>query len=260
MIKINKSVNPPEVRFLHVGHPKKKQLKWRVALAELLKDFRNHPEKFNDKGTYPFSADFGRSEYSKALKECQGNKCCFCEKPIATADIEHFRPKSAWQQTKGSPINKPGYFWLAYSWSNMLISCNDCNSQANKGNLFPVNGIRAVFPSNCKSENKVLINPAEEDPSTFITFRLDEPVGIDGNGRGNENIKIFNLKERGDIKEIRRDRLRLYRKMKIQSLLAPDLLNTIDEIREASIYVNKAQAAKSPFAGMIRENIKNGLL
>lgn len=262
MIKINKPINPPEVRFVHGAHAKKGQLKWRVAQAQLLDDFRNHPEKFNGEGSgsYSFNADFGRNEYRKALKNCQGNKCCFCEKPIANADIEHFRPKSAWQQTKGSPLNKPGYYWLAYSWSNMLISCGDCNSQANKGNLFPVNGVRSSFPSDCNGEDKILINPSEEDPSIYITFRLDMPLGIDADGRGDSNIEVFNLKERADILEIRRDRLSLYRKMKKQSVLMPDILNTIDEIKEAKIYIAKAKGAKSPFAGMINENIKNGLL
>lgn len=258
MIKIHKPVNPPEVRYVQGGHPKKGQLKWRVAYAKLIADFTANPQQFTV-GRYTFGEDFGGTEYNRALKKCQGNKCCFCEKPIAIADIEHFRPKSAWQQAKGSALQKPGYFWLAYSWSNMLIACGDCNSQANKGNLFPVNGARASYPSDCKTEDKILINPTEEDPSNCITFRLDVPVGVDANGRGNINIEIFNLKNRGDIVETRRDRLARYRNYK-KILSLPDGINSQQEIKDAKIFMAKAQGAKAPFSGMIRENIKNNLL
>lgn len=258
MIRINKPVYPPEVRFERGNHPKKGQLKWRVAFAQLLADYRADENKFiNEK--YAFSADFGRKEYNLALKACQGNKCCFCEKPVGVADIEHFRPKSAWQDTRGGRLNKPGYFWLAYSWSNMLIACNDCNSQANKGNLFPVRGLRSVYPSDCRTEDKILINPAEEDPADYITFMGDNPVGRDVDGRGDENIAILNLRDRGDIKETRRDRLRSYRAMKKLSLLPPGILSAL-EMKEAKIYLAQAQKVKSPFAGMIRENERNGLI
>lgn len=258
MIKINKPINPPEVRFVHGGHAKKGQLKWRVAYAKLIADFTANPLQFTT-GSYSFGEDFGRSKYNAALKKCQGNKCCFCEKPVATADIEHFRPKSAWQQAKGVAPQKPGYFWLAYSWSNMLIACGDCNSKTNKGNLFPVNGARAVYPSDCKTEDKILINPTEEDPSNCITFRLDVPVGIDVNGRGNVNIAIFDLKNRGDIVEARRDRLARYMNCK-KILSLPAGINSQQEIKDAKIFMEKAQGTKAPFAGMIRENIKNKLL
>ena len=259
MIKINKPTDAPEVRFIGGGVTKKGRLKWRVAFAKLIADFRVNPTQFSQ-GTYSFNADFGRNEYREALKKCQGNKCCFCEKPVAGSDIEHFRPKAAWQQGKGQLLNKPGYYWLAYSWDNKLIACTDCNSKTHKGNLFPINGNRSTFPSTCKTEVKILINPAEEDPSVYISFRLDIPYGIDADGRGNDNIEIFHLKTRGDIAEPRRDRLRLYQKMKKLAVLTVNILNTEDEIKEAKIYIARAQAAKSPFAGMIRENIKNGLL
>lgn len=258
MIQINKPIYPPEVRFVRSGHPKRGQLKWRVAQLSLLADFKKDPTKFTlDK--YEFKHDFGRLEYSDALKKCQGNKCCFCEKPVSTADVEHFRPKSAWQQAKGLPQGKPGYFWLAYSWENMLIACTECNSKKNKGNLFPVNGVRSTFPSDCKTEDKVLINPAEEDPSLFITFRLDVPVGIDTQERGRQNIQIFDLKDRADLIEIRKDRLALYKTSKRILSLAPGI-NTADEIKEARIFIAKANSVKAPFAGMIRENVKNGFL
>ena len=259
MVHINKPSDPPEVRFVHGGHPQNGQLKWRVAQRQLFSDFRTQNALFLN-GNYPFNADYGKREYRAELKKCHGNKCCFCEKPVAIAEIEHFRPKGGWQAASGEPLIRPGYYWLAYSWSNMLLSCRDCNSRAHKGNVFPISQdtIRSIAPSNCKSESKILINPTEEDPSRHISFREDRPHAIDP--RGQANIDIFDLKERADLKEIRRDRFSLYKKMKKTTILPVGALNTVDEILEAKIFIGQAQKSKAPFAGMIRENIKNGLL
>jgi hypothetical protein len=38
-----------------------------------------------------------------------------------------------------------------------------------------------------------LINPVEEDPSLFITFREEMPVAVDGNAKGTTSIKVFGL-------------------------------------------------------------------
>lgn len=258
MVKINKPEYPPEVRYA-IG-PLKGQLKWRVAYRALMADFVNNPAPFNN-GKYPFSADFGKVEYRAELKKCQGNKCCFCEKPVAKSDIEHFRPKRAYQQAKGGALLRPGYYWLAYSWSNMLIACTDCNSKACKGNVFPVAGPRSTSPSDCRAENKSIINPTEEDPSIYITFRHDVPHGHDANGRGDENIVLFNLKHRADLVESRRDRLGNYKAMKkIATANLHGGINTAQEIAEAKIFINKAVSSKSHFAGMIRENVKHGLI
>ncbi len=35
-----------------------------------------------------------------------------------------------------------GYYWLAYEWSNLLLSCSKCNNR--KRNRFPIEGIRVI--------------------------------------------------------------------------------------------------------------------
>ena len=85
-------------------------------------------------------------------------KCAYCESRIAEnqpGDIEHFRPKNAVKDINNQnvEINRghgnephPGYYWLAYSWQNLLPACRDCNSitraktkqRVGKGNRFPV--------------------------------------------------------------------------------------------------------------------------
>lgn len=206
--------------------------------------------------------DYGEDEFREALIIAQGEKCCFCEKPIDGGQIEHFRPKKAYQTTPGQSLIRPGYYWLAYDWKNLLISCSKCNSSGQKGNLFPITGARATSPKhNLTDENPILINPAEEDPSLFISFNYEVPVSIDPNDRGLENIKIFKLKDRADLKPIRFDRFDRYRTLKkIAALTAPTGDISQENIRDAKRFLKFALRKKQPFSGMLRENIKKGLL
>jgi hypothetical protein len=48
-----------------------------------------------------------------------------------------FRPKGGWVQNDGDALTQPGYYWLAYEWSNLLISCQLCNQEFKK-NRFPL--------------------------------------------------------------------------------------------------------------------------
>lgn len=259
MIKIDKDKYPPEIRYANA--PNSGMLVWKVAENQVLRDYTNNPVPFDD-GTYKFPALYKYNEFRDALEACQGPKCCFCEKPVQGGQIEHFRPKKAWQQTQGGNFNRPGYYWLAYRWSNFLISCGECNQPGRKGNLFPVNGARATSHSSLiTTENKTLINPAEEDPTQFISFNEDVPVGIDAAGRGQENITIFDLKDRGDLKPIRRDKFDLYESQKmIADLTVPTGKITQEKIDKAKEIIRVAQKKKQPFSGMIRENIKKGFL
>lgn len=262
MIKINKSQNPPTVKFVQGGHKYKGFIKWRIAEKNTLSDFKNKNASFLN-GTYEFVYDYGKKEFRQELLNCQGPKCCFCEKPVANGQIEHFRPKNGWQQARGigNALTKPGYYWLAYRWENMLISCSECNQNGQKGNLFPINGVRAITPS-CKLtlEDKVIIDPAEEDPTKFISFNKEVPVGVDHLGRGNLNISIFKLKDRADLSG-RLERLRLYETTKmIADFKSPVQHISQKNINDAKHFLNKAKASKEPFSGMIRENIRKGLI
>lgn len=255
MIKIEKDKYGPTIRYK--VQPHKGRLTWKVAEWKVLSDYRKDPTPFQN-GKYNFPSLHKYDQYRKALEGEQGPKCCFCEKPIEGGEIEHFRPKKAWQQNIGDPLERPGYFWLAYRWSNLLISCRECNQSGRKGNRFPITGIRALHPkNNLELEGKILINPAEEDPSQFISFNEDIPVGVDANGRGDDNIALFELKNRADLKSIRRDKFDLYQTNSL--LLKMDEVNEKAK-RKASDILKRATRNKQPFSGMIRANIKKGLL
>ena len=103
------------------------------------------------KGKKNFKFDskiYGHTTVKKGLIKAQHDKCCFCESKvshISYGDVEHFRPKGGVRQTPKGPLGKPGYYWLAYEWSNLFFSCQLCN-QRFKDNLFPLKnpGDRAV--------------------------------------------------------------------------------------------------------------------
>ena len=115
---------------------------------------------------------------NKTVKEfiynAQYGKCCYCERlrdvEAGDSDVEHFRPK-----TKVSDCEEhSGYWWLAYEWANLLISCKVCNSK--KKNQFPLQDeSQRVYDSKGKIEKEIplLINPLEENPEDFIEYDVD---------------------------------------------------------------------------------------
>jgi hypothetical protein len=57
----------------------------------------------------------------------QRRKCCYCEKLEEQAkyrDVEHYRPKAL-------------YWWLAWTWENLLFACMDCNRE-HRRDRFPL--------------------------------------------------------------------------------------------------------------------------
>lgn len=105
----------------------------------------------------------------KALCELYNNKCAYCEKDISDEDkhIEHYRPKNI-------------YYWLAYSWDNLLLSCSKCNKK--KGEKFEVIKNKVVYSDEKfedihslgefydEIEKPKLINPEREDILDRLIF------------------------------------------------------------------------------------------
>jgi uncharacterized protein (TIGR02646 family) len=108
-----------------------------------------------------------------ALIAAQHGKCCFCESKIGIeGDVEHFRPKAAFRQSENAPLEKPGYYWLAYSWNNLLLCCTQCN-QREKKNFFPLapNHQRARHPNDSLSaEQSLFLDPSVDDPAEHLYF------------------------------------------------------------------------------------------
>ncbi len=143
-------------------------------------------------------------------------KCGYCEKDIKDEDIhiEHYRPKSR-------------YYWLAYSWDNLLFSCGQCNRPKGKkfltkkcSNLYakePFDDIHTLGFKYDKEESPMIINPEKDDVLDDIVFdknakisshnervqyTIDKACNLNRNGLVENRIKLFNALKRRVVKHI----------------------------------------------------------
>lgn len=111
----------------------------------------------------------------------QYGKCVFCEMFIMhgdAGDVEHFRPKSqvtvadhSVPSERSLVDNHPGYFWLSQTWSNLFLSCRQCNG-AYKGTLFDVqDSEQRDYPGQQPTEQAMLLSPCEAlNPRAVLRF------------------------------------------------------------------------------------------
>jgi hypothetical protein len=192
--------------MIHVKRPlalapadwkKKAEAERKAAIAayrEAVAAFRKVKKK-GKKLEFTFEyAVYGDVLLRDALNAVYGYKCAYCEsyfggtQPVA---VEHYRPKG--EVIEGKVRLKPGYYWLAATWQNLLPSCTDCNSprrQASqdgkkvvrgKGNHFPLapGSKRAKAPGQEKKEKPLLLHPELDQPGKHIEFPTDrERAGI----------------------------------------------------------------------------------
>lgn len=163
-----------------------------------LKDAIEHFSKTS--GKFDFKV-YKRKEVKEALKKMFNDKCAYCEasiEPVTYGDIEHFRPKSAYQQGKTEPLVYPGYYWLAMDWNNLLLACDKCN-RTYKKNLFPiVSESRRNKTHSCDlNEEPLLLNPCDEDFEPIIHIRFRESGEVyspEGKGsKGYITIETYGL-------------------------------------------------------------------
>jgi uncharacterized protein (TIGR02646 family) len=164
--------------------------------------------KFNPE----FNADVYKNLRKIFLYEAFHHKCAYCE--VNHSDgypvhVEHYRPKAEVTQER-QPVVHTGYFWLAYEWWNLLLSCANCNtrhtdpqgtSHPGKLNEFPIGGQRVLNPSSdpaiwraeLAGENAVLINPYFDDPTEHLEFDPETGAAVPKTRRGKATIDICDL-------------------------------------------------------------------
>ena len=132
---------------------------------------------------------YGHDEVRAELNRIQHGKCCYCEAkiplPYAYGHVEHYRPKGFSLQDENDLPHYPGYYWLAYEWTNLYLSCVSCNS-AYKRNYFPLlnQHQRAHDPGGVSDEEPLLIDPGgPDDPRDHIYFDNDAPMFRTERGR-----------------------------------------------------------------------------
>lgn len=173
----------------------------RLSTFNLLKIEKVYPAK---------NTDYKILEVFEKLKSIYNNKCAFCEGELLNnpKHIEHYRPKNKDERRKKCNANT-SYFWLVFSWDNLLLACGSCNSS--KGSCFDVQNKRADYKDVYKNislknlqdrikeidetEEPLLVNPEQEEQTFFdkyLIFTLEGKI-LSTNNRLRYTIRICNL-------------------------------------------------------------------
>lgn len=202
---------------------------------------------------------YGADDVRKSLRTMHHKKCAFCESPLpqsTAGHVEHFRPKGEVQQKEKGRILKPGYYWLAYEWSNLFLACEWCNSRA-KRKLFPlVNpSKRARSPKDrLEDEHPLLVDPSVDDPSDHIEFLHEEVRPKGGSLKGEESIRVFRLDD-PELTEFRRDKLGLFRALRDLARLARPMPEAKDAISQVQKWERRIASGEIEYAAMLRANL-----
>ena len=195
----------------------------KAGLKELRKIVKTRkPEKGDFKG-YDVAKD--------TLWRRQKFKCCYCEhkEPLTNRDVEHFRPKTRVDRSPHPSGKGTGYWWLAWSWNNLMFSCDGCN-RFRKNARFPLDPNSDVLnaeedPSEeefSKKETPLLVDPAIEDAIEHIQFRplpdgKWQPFPRGGSERGRQTIEVCGL-DRPDLLDLYEDYVARYVSPRIADL------------------------------------------
>jgi hypothetical protein len=124
------------------------------------------------------------------LFRMQHNKCCYCEKIEEQAkyrEVEHYRPKAR-------------YWWLTWTWTNLLFACPDCNREHKRDQfpLIPGSVSLAVGQEPPGEERPLILDPSDTsaDPMSEIQFRRERidrrerwvPYGLTERGRATIDV------------------------------------------------------------------------
>ncbi len=215
----------------------------------------------------------------------QLDKCGYCECNVIAGhrgDVEHFAPKNDVRQFTGRPgeegvqlthsaslkgrtpesFSDFGYWWLAYDWTNYLLSCVVCN-QDWKGNLFPVREppSRAKPPTEqaMATERALLLNPfGPLDPAKHLKFNEDGSVEpLRGSRYGRETIRTVGLYRTALVQERSDATQRAFENVREASRQLDQGVATEDNTGYKDLH-RMGQAGR-PFAGVVRAIVRQQL-
>jgi len=178
------------------------------AFAQNIED-----EKHSSKSAYNDGKSDNKDSLKWTLKQIYHEKCAFCESYIKNevGDIEHFRPKNSNENQAKKCDKTYSYYWLAFSWDNLLPCCSRCNGK--KSNCFDIEGNRAKYDGEELADlhNKLEAYSIEEKPKLLhpeydrfeddIRFTKYGEIESD-NHRVNYTVNICDL-NRENLNELR---------------------------------------------------------
>jgi len=167
-----------------------------------------------------YESKYKTEDIKQELKTIYYHKCAFCESQAESFEVEHFRPKSI-------------YYWLAYSWDNLLFCCRACNGfKSNKFETLQTpakyNGEIEKIHSLCKEyntlENNKLLNPEQDDILDKIHFKQDGSYDYDCcDLRMQYTIDTCQL-NRDYLKELRQEVLNDFKQKLTNNFFKPEIL------------------------------------
>ena len=176
----------------------------RAALGQTALEATAAEGGFKAQRRYDFDSSIWRAALD-VLPEASYGKCAYCESQSGStgpADIDHYRPKHRAEGLRKGEIDPDHYWWLAYSWDNLVFCCQDCSR--NKRTRFPVIGKRLEPGDPPGAEQPLLLDPyGTDDPSEHLWFEEDGSVRPISD-RGDVTIEVLAL-NRPNLVERRRE-------------------------------------------------------
>jgi uncharacterized protein (TIGR02646 family) len=200
---------------------------------------------------------YGTQTVKRALKKAQHNKCCYCEKEQKDEPgaVEHYRPKGGYKlRSSERSSTKPGYYWLAYEWSNLYFICCRCNSI--KSSIFPLfdESTRAKsHHDDVTQEMPYIIDPGGlMDPRGHIQFINNVISGLTEFGK--KTIALCKL-DRPELNDMRQELL-----SNIDVHLGEIFVNTNPtdpKFQRSQQYLIQCQQPNAPFSAAAIDYLRN---
>lgn len=161
---------------------------------------------FEVKTLSPYNDRYKYQDVKDRLKIIYNHKCVYCEQSIERCDVEHYRPKSI-------------YYWLAYSWDNLLYCCSTCNTHKLSKfevdrrvtiDVYPIKSTQDLRDIYDSYESPKFINPEKENVYSHLVYKKNGLVRSDDD-RTQYTITECKL-DRGDLNDRRFQVLNSFKK------------------------------------------------
>jgi hypothetical protein len=144
-------------------------------------------------------------------------KCAYCEVLLGPGNragqLDHYRPKGSVRTARGQPVSvtwhkkpsprpHPGYYWLAYEFTNLVPVCAACNNRtsdldgsvAGKRDWFPMaKDEYSVTPGGEIAEDPLLLNPWYDDPTDHMLFAFESGRIVPTSDKGEATVELLGL-------------------------------------------------------------------
>lgn len=172
-----------------------------------------------------------------AFEEHSKGKCWYveCRSPGADNDIDHYRPKSRVADDR----THPGYYWLAFEWRNLRLSCQRANRPRRGWKHSATGGKSANFPlvnpqkrarapdDDLSAEIPAIVDPTNPGDVAMLTFGASGEVELVSERKGEfiaeAKLEASRLHLHLNWPRFRDDRVTLYNEIERSVLRGEDL-------------------------------------